>query len=292
MFDINFIGQICYDEVLHQDGHRSRNVGGAAIYGIVASQVAGARVAAELMLAKEDDAAMDVVRGRGIEVHPIYTPRTTSVQVIHRSSNMDDRTIVTQSFAGNFERGHLHDIPARHYHLAGCNDHEFSLDFIRGLKGRGFTLSVDMQSFVRFNDPVTGEIRFGDDAQKKEVTARMDKIKLDVLEAKLLTGAEDLKAASQIVYDWGCPEVMITCQDGVAARDGSGYYFNRFSNRSVVGRTGRGDTTFGAFLGRRVTHGIEDSLRFASALVSLKMEKPGVFTGTQEDVLRRMNAEH
>ena len=75
-------------------------------------------------------------------------------------------------------------------------------------------------------------------------------------------------------------------------RDRSGYYFNRFSNRSVVGRTGRGDTTFGAFLGHRAQHGVEESLRFASALVSLKMEKPGAFDGALEDVLRRMNAEH
>ena len=292
MIDINYIGHICRDEVLSQNGHRTSNIGGAAIYGIIASSVAGASVAAELMLAEADDAALEIVRKRGIEVHPIYTSQTTSVQVIHHSANMDDRTIVTKSFAGLFEGCRLRGIPARHYHLAGCNDHEFALDFIRQLKGQGRTLSIDMQCFVRFNNKATGEIRFCDDPQKKEVAALMDKIKLDILEAKLLTGTDDLRIASQIVCDWGCPEVMITCQEGAAARDQRGYYFNRFSNRSVVGRTGRGDTTFGAFLGRRVHYGIEESLRFASALVSLKMEKPGVFDGTLEDVLQRMNAEH
>ena len=292
MRDINYIGHVCHDEVLHPDGRRTSNFGGAAIYGVVASVVAGATVAAELMLATTDEPSLEIVRCRGIEVHPIYTPQTTSVQVVHRSADMDDRTIVTKSFAGRFDRSHLHGVPARHYHLAGCNDHEFPLDFIRSLKIPGRTLSIDMQCFVRFNDRTTGEIRFRDDPQKMEVAALVDKIKLDIVEAQLLTGTDDLRRASQIVCDWGHPEVMITSQEGVAACDRSGYYFNRFSNRSVAGRTGRGDTAFGAFLGRRTHYGIEESLRFASALVSLKMETPGIFTGTLEDVLQRMDAEH
>ena len=103
MIDINYIGHICYDEVLHPDGRSTRHVGGAAIYGSVASAVAGASVAAELMLAPADEAALEVIRARGIAVYPVYTPQTTSVQVRHRSADMDDRTIVTRSFAGLFE---------------------------------------------------------------------------------------------------------------------------------------------------------------------------------------------
>jgi hypothetical protein len=38
----------------------------------------------------------------------------------------------------------------------------------------------------------------------------------------------------------------------------------------------------------RRTHGIEESLRYAAALTSIKMEKPGPFLGTQEEVLARM----
>jgi hypothetical protein len=36
----------------------------------------------------------------------------------------------------------------------------------------------------------------------------------------------------------------------------------------------------------------EDSLRFAVALTSIKMETPGPFEGTHEDVLTRMKVEH
>jgi sugar/nucleoside kinase (ribokinase family) len=40
---------------------------------------------------------------------------------------------------------------------------------------------------------------------------------------------------------------------------------------------------------RRLTHGPAESLKFAAALVSIKMETPGPFAGTLEDVLARMD---
>jgi hypothetical protein len=43
-------------------------------------------------------------------------------------------------------------------------------------------------------------------------------------------------------------------------------------------------------MARRLGHDPGPSLRFAAALVSLKMEKAGPFDGTLADVLERMNA--
>jgi len=62
-----------------------------------------------------------------------------------------------------------------------------------------------------------------------------------------------------------------------------------FNPGNLSGRTGRGDTCFISYVCWRRTHGIEESLRYAAALTSLKMEKPGPFLGTQEEVLARMN---
>ena len=86
-----------------------------------------------------------------------------------------------------------------------------------------------------------------------------------------------------------CPEVMITRADGVLARVAGRTYFEEFSNRNVTGRTGRGDTTFAAYLCARMDHDVAWSLKFAAALVSIKMEKPGPFSGTLDEVLARMN---
>ena len=159
---------------------------------------------------------------------------------------------------------------------------------MHGLKKRGFLLSLDMQSFVFQVDGKTKAIHLRDVPEKREILSMVDIVKLDVAEAKTITGSDDLHEAATIIERWGCPEILITRSDGVLAlRNGKGY-FVKFSNRSITGRTGRGDTTIGAYLARRMDHPIEDALQFAAAMASIKMETPGPYMGTMEDVLARM----
>jgi sugar/nucleoside kinase (ribokinase family) len=287
-FDIIFIGHLCYDEVRHYDSSRSFHAGGAALYGAVAAARAGRKVAAHMMCAPADDAGLAALRDAGVKVVRIPSPETTRVEVIHASTNMEDRRIITRKFAGQFTPEMIPPLNGRFVHLAGCNDHEFTPAFVRAMKQRGYSLSADMQSFVRYNDPQTGEMRFDDDPSKQEVVACLDRVKLDITEARLLTGSTQPAEASAIVRSWGCPEVMITTSEGVHVRCGEETCFARFTNRSTVGRTGRGDTTFGSYLAWRVECALRESARFAAALVSLKMERPGPFVGTLEDVLERM----
>jgi sugar/nucleoside kinase (ribokinase family) len=112
------------------------------------------------------------------------------------------------------------------------------------------------------------------------------------LAAKVLTGNDDLEQAAETFEAWGCPETLITKAEGVLARVNGKTYYEKFSNQSVVGRTGRGDTTFAAYLARRLDHDVVESLKFAAALVSIKMETPGPFGGTLAEVLARMRAKH
>ena len=55
-------------------------------------------------------------------------------------------------------------------------------------------------------------------------------------------------------------------------------------SRNMSGRTGRGDTTFAGYINERLTKDIPTALQTATALVSLKMETPGPFMGTRQDV--------
>ena len=66
--------------------------------------------------------------------------------------------------------------------------------------------------------------------------------------------------------------------------DGHEIYTCPIKARNLSGRTGRGDTTFAGYINERLTCDIPTSLRFATALVSLKMETPGPFRGTRQDV--------
>jgi sugar/nucleoside kinase (ribokinase family) len=210
---------------------------------------------------------------------------------LHESENMDERTLTLVKSAGLISIDDVPNLESTCVHLAGISDTEFDMALIKGLKARGYNLSTDMQSFVRHVTP-SRVIEYSDVADKKEIAAMMNKLKLDIVEARILTGTEDLEKAAIIVESWGCPEVLITQSDGVLARVKGKTYYEKFSNNNVSGRTGRGDTTFAAYLSQRLDHEVGDSLKFAAALVSIKMESPGPFNGTLEDVYKRLKEKH
>jgi sugar/nucleoside kinase (ribokinase family) len=290
-FDIVFVGHMCFDEITPFRGTTVVAPGSAVLCGAVAAARIGAKVAVVTRMAKADEGILAPFAELGIETFVASALETSYSVVIHPSENVDERILRLKRSSGFFAPQDVPAIAARNLHLAGISDQEFTLDFIRGLKGRGFNLSADMQSFVRQVDPVTRDIRFKDVPRKRDIAALMSKLKLDVVEAGVLTGTEDLEQAAKQIESWGCPETVITRADGVLARVGGKTYFEKFSNRSAVGRTGRGDTTFAAYLARRNDHDVPESLKFASALVSIKMETPGPFQGTMADVLARMNQE-
>jgi sugar/nucleoside kinase (ribokinase family) len=290
-FDIVFVGHMCYDEITLYGGRTSVAPGSAVLCGAVAAARIGQKVAVVTRMAPADEGLLKPFEELGIETFSASAPETSYSVVIHPSKNVDERILRLERSSGFFAPADMPAIATRNLHLAGISDQEFTLDFIRGLKDRGFNLSADMQSFVRQVDPSTRDIRFKDVPIKREIAALMSKLKLDVVEAKVLTGTDDLEEAAKQFESWGCPETLITRADGVLARVRGKTYFEGFTNRSTVGRTGRGDTTFAAYLARRNDHDVPQSLKFAAALVSIKMERPGPFQGTLADVLERMNQE-
>ena len=88
-----------------------------------------------------------------------------------------------------------------------------------------------------------------------------------------------------MLYEWGAKEIMVSHNSEMLVYDGAEYYTCPVKARNLSGRTGRGDTTFGAYLAKRMTGAsIADALLFATAAVSRKMESPGPITGTEADV--------
>jgi sugar/nucleoside kinase (ribokinase family) len=292
LYDIAFIGHVCFDEVFPYQGVPSVAPGSAVLCGALAAARVGKKVAVVTRMAPRDQTILESLWQNGVDVHTIESAETTYMKVVHTSANVDEREIYQLTNAGFFTLANVPALAARQVHLAGITDQEFDLGFIRGLKRRGFRMSTDMQSFVRQVNPLTHRIIFGDVPDKQEIAGLMDMVKLDIVEANVLTGTDDLEEAARVIEGWGCPEILITKAEGVLARVNGKTYFEKFSNRSVVGRTGRGDTTFAAYLAYRLDHEASESLKFAASLVSLKMEKPGPFNGTLADVLTRMQAAH
>lgn len=289
--DITFMGHMCYDEIHPYGGEASTAPGSAVLCGAMAAARVGASVAVVTRMSTEDDHILNPMRDLGIHCTLIPVEHTSRMRVIHPTEDVDVREMDQVANAGYLQVDDMPAIDSKFVHLAGITDQEFTIELIQGLRDRGYSVSTDMQSFVRQVDPTTGKISFADVPAKAQITALLDRVKLDAVEAKILTGSDDLEVAAAQFADWGCPEVVITRSDGVFARVNGENIFAPFTNRSIVGRTGRGDTTFAGYMARRLTHKPEESLKFASALVSLKMESPGPFTGTLDDVLARMAGE-
>jgi sugar/nucleoside kinase (ribokinase family) len=291
-YDITFIGHMCYDEVIPFGGAPIVAPGSAVLCGAMVAARVGKKVAAVVKMSPDEEAILKPMQEVGVDTYLIPAEVTTYSRVLHESENVDERKITLVRTAGLISIEDVPQLESRFVHLAGISDSEFDMALMKGLKDRGYSLSTDMQSFVRQITPVTHEINFGDVQDKKEIIGLMDKVKLDIVEARVLTGTDDLEQAALIVEKWGCPEIMITHSKGVLARVNGVTYYEKFSNNSVVGRTGRGDTTFAAYLSRRLEHDVAESLKFAAALVSIKMETYGPFQGTLEDVMARIREKH
>ena len=291
-YDITFIGHMCYDEVRHFNGESITAPGSAVLCGAMVTARIGVKTAAVVKMSLDEEHINKPMTDLGVDVYVIPAECTTYSRVLHKSENVDEREITLVRTAGLIKIEDVPELESRYVHLAGISDSEFDMALIDGLKARGYHLSTDMQSYVRQITPVTHEIDFADVKNKEEIVSRMDMVKLDVVEARVLTGTDDLAEAALVVESWGCPEILLTCSDGVMARVHGVNYYEKFSNNSVIGRTGRGDTTFAAYQAWRLGHDVAESLKFAAALVSIKMETYGPFRGTLEDVYTRIREKH
>jgi sugar/nucleoside kinase (ribokinase family) len=290
-YDITFIGHMCYDEIIPFEGEPHIAPGSAVLCGAMVAARVGKKVAAVVKMAEKDEHILNTMHDVGVDTYLIPSDETTYSQVLHESENMDERTLTLVKSAGLISISDVPPLDTKCAHLAGISDTEFDMDLMKGLKSRGYSLSTDMQSFVRHVTP-SRVIEYSDVADKQEIAGMMDKLKLDVVEARILTGTDDLEKAALVIESWGCPEILITQSEGVLARVNGTTYYEKFSNSNVSGRTGRGDTTYAAYLSQRLDNEVAESLKFAAALVSIKMESPGPFNGTLEDVYRRIEEKH
>lgn len=291
-YDITFVGHMCFDEISPFAGNVHIAPGSAVLCGAMAAARIGKKVAVVAKMSAEDVVITEPMKQAGIDVFVIPAEQTTYMQVLHPTADVDVRQMFQKKNAGFITLDEMPAIKTNWMHLAGITDQEFTLELIEGLNRKGYRLTTDMQSFVRQVDPETREISFNDVLNKKAIFKLVERVKLDIVEAKLLTGSDNLELSAMMMEEWGCPEIVITKAEGALARARRVTYYERFSNDSVVGRTGRGDTMFAAYLARRMEYSVADSLKFAAALVSIKMETPGPFKGTLDDVLHRMRQKH
>ena len=284
-YDIVFIGQMGMGKIVPFEGPPFDELGSPLLFAAIAASCLGKRIAAVTTISESEKYLLKPLMTAGVDLF-LKPGETVQYRVIFPTPNVDER----QSFhiRGG---GRIDEIPPFEpclVHLCCIGVRGFQLDMLRALKAQGFRLSVDMQGFVLQADDETGAIHLKDVPEKKEIVSMVDFVKLDAAEAQTLTGANVLKDQADILEGWGSSEIIITSSEGALARSKGKTTFAKFTNRSTRGRMGRGDTVMGSYLAYRLDHSVEESLRFAAALTSIKMESPGPFTGSIEDVTERM----
>jgi sugar/nucleoside kinase (ribokinase family) len=136
-FDIAFVGHMCFDEITPYRGETRVSPGSAVLCGAVAAARIGQKVAVVTRMAPADERILKPFRDLGVETYVIPAAETTYSVVIHRTPDVDERILWLKRSSGPFALEDVPAIAARNLHLAGISDQEFSLDFIRGLRGRG-----------------------------------------------------------------------------------------------------------------------------------------------------------
>jgi sugar/nucleoside kinase (ribokinase family) len=285
-YDLLIVGHVTHDQLIDR-GRESWFTGGGAFFASFAARRSGASVLAVTRLAAGDLGLLEPLRAEGVEVVAHPGAATTSIRNVFETADLDRRTVTLLAQGEPFGLKDLPPVEASVCLLTGLFRGEIPDELIQPLSRRG-RVALDLQGVLRTSRE--GAFSWQDWPAKSRLLPLISFLKADALEAEVIAGTTERGEAARRLAAWGAREVMITHSSEVLVFDGTVLAAAPFNPANLSGRTGRGDTCFGAYLARRLTHGVADSLRYAAALTSLKMEKPGPFSGTKEEALKRMKA--
>ena len=233
-------------------------------------------------LAPSEYSSVDELTGKGLNVEIIPSKKTVYFENSY-GINQNNRTQRVLAKADPFTVEKIQHIEAKIFHLGSLLSDDFSLDVIKYLSKKGI-LSVDAQGYLR---EVRGENVYPIDwCEKKEALKYVHILKVNEHEAKVLTGLDDYQAAARQLAEWGVKEVLLTLgsEGSIIYAENSFYYIPAYPPKEVVDATGCGDTYMLGYLYMR-NKGVsyEEAGCFAAALSSVKLEKSGPFSGTEED---------
>ena len=285
-YDIMVVGPVSLDHNIDYLGNERKEVGGAVVASGFAAAGSGAKTA---IFCKSNAADADVKErfaGVNADLYWAASKATCSIRNQYFTADKEKRACTSMGVCDPFRFEELPQVKTKVYHFAGLVYGDFDGALLAEAAKHG-KVGLDVQCMLRHVEP-DKSMAFHDWAEKKELLPLMDYFKTDAAEAEVLTGLTDRVEAAKMLHDWGAKEVVITHNTEVLAYDGNKVYTCPIKARNLSGRTGRGDTTFAGYIAERQRGSVEEALNFCTALVSLKMETPGPFKGTREDVLAYM----
>jgi sugar/nucleoside kinase (ribokinase family) len=279
-FDVVMIGHLAKDRNV-VDGQGEIASGGAVYFGSVALRRLGMRVAIVTRLHPDDFPRLNELKREGVAVFATPATETSGIENIYNSADMERRICKSLGFAGPFRPEEMPDVSAKVYMIAPIIAGEVDLPLLKQWAARG-PVGLDVQGFVRVRD--NGNLVFRPWSDMQEGLAHVTYLKVDRAEAELLTGQTDLQMAARQLATYGPREIVVTQSSGVTVYAGGNMYQAPFTPRSLVGRTGRGDTCFSTYIGKRLSALPAEACQWAAAVTTLKQEQPGPWRGSLADV--------
>ena len=275
------------DENTDHLGNTQHIVGGAVVFSSASAHALGHNVAAVTKMNEKDRERLKSFTLPEENIFCLDAENSSVMVNVYHTPDKERRTSKCLSVGDPFTAAELPPLDVEIYHLAGLVYGDFNADMIKTLS-KNAPVALDVQAMLRHVAP-DGSMYFEDWAEKKECLPYITYLKTDAAEAEIMTGCADRKQAALKLWSWGAREILITHNSEVLVYDGKEFYSCPIKARNLSGRTGRGDTTFAAYINERLTKSIPDALLTATATVSLKMETVGPFRGTREDVENYIN---
>jgi sugar/nucleoside kinase (ribokinase family) len=282
IFDIAFVGHYTRDTIVYPNATRVVD-GGAYFYGANVAARLGLRVAVVTRLAREDWGAVAKLEQLGVTMLAHETPTSTCLRLIYPTANLDERIIEQTSWAGPFTWDDVAGVQARVYAIVASSVRgEMPTEVVETLAARGAMIALDVQGFIRVLH--NGALTLDDWPGKESVLRHVTVLKTDAVEARLLTGESDRRAAARRLAEYGPREVLLTHSGGVLVYHDGNWHEAPLVPQEIKGRSGRGDTCTAAYLARRLTAAPAEAVVWAAAVTSLKLQEEGPFHSEMAEV--------
>jgi sugar/nucleoside kinase (ribokinase family) len=278
--DVFMVGNFAKDRII-VDGLEEITSGGGVYFGSVVIRRLGYSVAVATRLHPQDFQRLEELEEEGVLVYATPADGTSGIANYYRSADMERRICKPIGFGGKYSLAEIPDLAARVIMITPLFSGEVDLDLLRALSARA-PLALDVQGFVRV--PMGDRLDFQPWGEMSAGLALVKLLKVDRAEAEHLTGLSDPEEAARALSRMGPKEIVLTESAGVHVYAYGEMYFAPFNPRSLIGRTGRGDTCFSTYVAKRLDVDPQTACRWAGVVTSLKQEKPGPWKGNAAEV--------
>lgn len=281
-YDVVYAGNYTKDTIITPDGVHHLD-GGGMKYAAYAGRMLGINPAVVTRLAREDDHVVRALYADGIDCYPAYSPASTVLTLEYKTHNVDQREIRIESTAGTISAEHIEGLETRAVAVSPSLRGEVEPEFFEILRQRAeILLAVDVQGFVRVLRG--GSLYYEPWDEMERLLPNIDILKSDAVEAHHLTGETDIEKGAVAFANLGAKEIVLTHSQGVLIHAEGRSHHYAFHSQSQFGRSGRGDTCLGSYVAKRLSLPPEEAGKWAAAVTSLKVEKPGPFDRSISDV--------